>query len=76
MASTARALNRIDRLISNKPAELATIDYMNFDEWYARTRALLGKLDGYKQYGAERVFELRMTPEEAVAEVDWEAFSV
>jgi hypothetical protein len=75
MAQTARALaDRIDPLIPNKPRELATIDYMKFGEWYERTLAILGKEDGYKRHGAQRVFELRMTPEEAAVEIDWEAF--
>jgi hypothetical protein len=46
---------------------------VNFGDWYSRVLKLLGKSDGYKQYGAKTLFELRMTPEEAAAEVDWEA---
>lgn len=61
-------------MIPDKPPELATIEYMKFGEWYQRVLALLGKAEGYKRYDAQRVFELRMTPDEAVKEVDFEAF--
>jgi hypothetical protein len=47
---------------------------VKFNEWYARALAILGKEDGYKRYGAQRIFELRMAPEEAAAEVDWNTF--
>ncbi len=75
VAADARALaDRFDPLVLDKPPEVATMDYINFQEWYARAIALLGKSDGYKKYGAKRLYELRMTPEEAASEIDWEAF--
>ena len=74
MADAARALaDRIDPLISDKSPEPETIDYMEFDEWYARVMAIIGEQEDYKRYRAQRVFELRMTPEEAAVEIDWEA---
>jgi hypothetical protein len=77
MAEAARAYaHRVDPLVPVKPERLATMDYMKFSDWYARAVAILGKEDGYKRYGAQRLFELRMTPEEAAAEIDWEAFWV
>jgi hypothetical protein len=75
MAAEAHALaDRLDPLIPDKPPELATMDYMKFEEWHARAVALLGKPEGYKKYGAQKLFELRMTPEEATQEINWEAF--
>jgi hypothetical protein len=76
LAQAARAFaDRIDPLTPNNSEQPPTKDYLTFDEWYTRALALLGRDQGYKKWGAETLYGLRFTPEEAASEVDWEAFS-
>lgn len=74
LAHIARELaDRIDPLAPVRPPELATCDYIGFDDWHEKVLQILGKDNGYKNYAARQVFELRMTPEEAAREIDWDA---
>lgn len=74
-AAFARGLaDRVDPLLSEKPVELRTCDYMPFEEWYAELLAILGKEHGFKSYSAQRVYAERRTPEEAAEEVDWDSW--